>query len=79
MKKEVEEVKAAAYKTERMKEDAERAKEIAERIKEEVKKEARGGGRGVERLKKEAAEKAVLEKQVEDLKRLVADLLDNRR
>lgn len=32
-----------------------------------------------EQLKREAADRAVLEKQVEDLKRMVADLLDNRK
>ena len=62
--------------------NAEKAKETEERTREAleyVKKEVLEARREVERLKKEAAEKAVLEKQVEDLKRMVADLLDNRR
>lgn len=62
--------------------NAEKAKETEERTREAleyVKKEVLEAKREVERLKKEAAEKAVLEKQVEDLKRMVADLLDNRR
>lgn len=57
----------------------EKEAEMAKSLADQAKKEAREAKREVERLKKEAAEKAVLEKQVEDLKRMVADLLDNRR
>lgn len=88
-KQEEEEAKAAEYKAEQERTkaeqeriNAEKAKETEERTREAleyVKKEVLEARREVERLKKEAAEKAVLEKQVEDLKRMVADLLDNRR
>lgn len=87
-KQEEEEAKAAEYKAEQERAkaeqeriNAEKAKETEERTREAleyVKKEVLEARWEVERLKKEAAEKAVLEKQVEDLKRMVADLLDNR-
>lgn len=76
LKKEVEEL---SEKAKREEEDARAAEEEAKHVRVEARAAKREAQREIERLKKEAAEKAVLEKQVEDLKRMVADLLDNRR
>ena len=49
------------------------------RIEQEKKRMEHEREKFKEQLKREAADRAVLEKQVEDLKRMVADLLDNRK
>lgn len=74
-----EQLDALKKEVEELSEKAKREEEETKRAKIEARAAKREAQREIERLKKEAAEKAVLEKQVEDLKRMVADLLDNRR